>query len=334
MFSNLISSEPSSQTPATLQIEEVRNRLNDSICQKMQGICADNKRRLEESKTNASLLEKGIFFPPEYYYALKRAGAEKQIEELRNCDAFFHGHVSSDHFEPVLNDKSITGKQRFCFTLKKGVCPAEALRTIEKGLSLIECKAVFHIVAYQAIQEILGIDKFYHLFSRDSSTPLVIGLLRPQNPLYRLIETLNETNPNKSMIEKGDLVYFRNRPFYLEKHVDGMAQGFNTICIDDRWGSQKFVALGLEPKGLEEKGIIQVLFEELIQEPDHLDYLSTTTKAALCKDLQVEKWLINPQDCHDLSKWDCTLLSRFDAEKITALANSTLEEARRLLDQW
>ena len=79
-------------------LEDVRTRLNDIACEKMQAICADNWHRLENCKTDPQLLSKGIFYPHEYYEALKETNQTAQIETLKKTDSFYHGLVSSEHF--------------------------------------------------------------------------------------------------------------------------------------------------------------------------------------------------------------------------------------------
>ncbi|MBS0629353.1 MAG: hypothetical protein JSS30_03905 [Verrucomicrobia bacterium] len=325
-----------------LKIEDVRTRLSNLVCEKIQMICSDNKRRLEGFKTDVSLLSSGIFYPQEYFHALQQVGEHAQINELREGDAFFNGYASTEHFDIDLKPSSASGKRSYSFTLKEGALPSEALQKMVEGLSLIDCLAVCHLVQYLAIHALIGTEKFNRLFAAGSTTPLKIGSLRPENPLYRLVTELNDVNPSYSKIEVGDLVYFKNNDSYLLKHMRGTAQGFNTFCISDQWNGQRYASLGFVPEGLSEKKVVRVLIEEFNLEPDNLEYLSTKTKEAFYKSLgerlkMAEKnrnHQINPQECNRLWNWQFALISRLDAEKITALANCTLEEALVLWDQY
>lgn len=340
-----VSSDRSVQSPV-LQAEDVRQTLSDLICSKIQAICDDNKRRLEGFKNDVSLLSGGIFYPEEYFHALKEAGLEDRIEELRNLDAFFYGYAPPESFELLDVAKRTSG----CglFVLKKGVLPSVALDKMAHGLSLMECRGVCDLVRYLAIKEVLGNEKFDLLFSSDSPFSLTIGFGTWKDPLNFLVEWINAEIPDPETIERGDLVYFRNLPYYPLKHRLGMAQGFNTFCIDETVSSQKFAALGLESEGLNPKQIFITLLDELNRTKDTcLEHISDKTKAAYnralyiaslssCSPIQYE-----PSDRHvtwaefsSINSKNWSLRCRLDVEKITALANSTVEEAKSLLHTY
>lgn len=325
-----------SYTPiGSLQVDDVRTRLSNLVCEKMQAICADNKSRLEGCKRDVKLLERGVFYPQEYFHALRETNQHERIDELRNSDAFFHGYVSPEYFELDSCKESPTGKLLGHLSLKKGALPSDALKSLSEGLSLLECKSICDAVRYIAILEILGPDKFNVLFASDSPTPLKIGSISRDNPIHLLTELLDErTNP-----EKGDLVYFENNEFYIKKHTKGMAKGFNSFCVGGGWSSPKFIAFGLPEAGLNRDEIIDVLVQEFNLPLDNLEYLTEKTREAFYKarHTKPEERTDFQIDRDAITRYPYLFgraISMLSAERITALANATLEEARKLLDQY
>ena len=339
------SSDRSVQSPA-LQVEDVRQTLSDLICSKIQAICADNKRRLEGFKNDVSLLSGGIFYPEEYFHALKEAGLEDRIEELRNLDAFFYGYAPSESFELL----DVAQRTSGCglFVLNKGVLPSVALDKMAQGLTLMECRGVCDLVRYLAIKEVLGNEKFDLLFSSDSPFPLTIGFATWKDPLNFLVEWIKADIPDPQTIQRGDLVYFRNSPNYRLTHPYGMAQGFNTFCIDETISTQKFAALGLESQGLNPKQIFITLLDELNRTKDtDLEHILEKTKEAFNRALYIASLTSHapvqsePSDRHvtwaefsSINSKNWSLRCRLDVEKITALANSTVEEAKSLFQTY
>lgn len=318
-----------------LQVEDVRHRLSDFICSKIQEIAADNKRRLEGFKNDVSLLSGGIFYPEEYFQALKEAGLDDRIEELRNLDAFFYGYAPPESFELYEVAKRTSGLGMFA--LKKGVLPSVAVDKMVEGLTLMECRGVCDLVRYLAIKEVLGNEKFDLLFSADSPFALTIGFGTWMDPLNFLVEWINEDRPDSEDIQRGDLVYFRNCRTYPLKHPHGVAQGFNTFCLDET--SQNFTGLGLESDGLLPKQIFVTLLDELNRPKDtKVEYILEKTKAAFNRARYIDSLTYEPSDRHVtwaefsfLNSKNWKLCSRLDVEKITAIANSTVEEAKTLL---
>jgi hypothetical protein len=199
--------------PVALSEKNVRKRLNKIACERLQEICAENKHRLEKCDGDVQLLSKGIYYPHEYYNALKRTNHLEQIETLKKTDSFYHGYLSSEHFSI---DVSLGPMMENCcgsFLLRENVRPSEALKAVREGPSLILCGVICQIARLLAVQEILGTEKFDILFASNSSTPLKLGLYCPISHLLQFVwveEPIQGASSDISSIKKGDLVKFPN----------------------------------------------------------------------------------------------------------------------------
>lgn len=328
---------------APLTLSEVHTRLQDKTVEIIQDITSDNINR-KGYKENLQLLAKGISYPIDYFNALTETRQQQRIDFFRDRNNFYHGFASAKHFEMIPDNATHSGKKVGCFILKNGVLPSEALKALREGLSLVGCAEVCQIAQYGAIEDILGTEKFNMLFAANSQTPLIIGSTEPRNPISRLRIYLLKENPSPSEIKKGDLVRIANAPLYFSKHlIIGPCQAYNSICVDDTIGSQKFTALGTAPNGLTHNQMKEVLLADFNTSPNSLDYLSRGTHQKLMQHIgaegiatakSMENLQLTPAEFEAQGGGTISITCELDAKRITALANASLKAARNLFDSY
>ncbi len=329
-------------TPNILTREEVCIRLSDSISNVIRSIAADSQERLNYN-ANHSLLQRGIFYPQDYYKALKENNQNERLEHLYQRDSFYHGFLNTKHFKLAEDKSSPSGKMVLNFILKDGVDSVEALLSIRKNLSLIGCGEVCQVAQYEAVLEIIGPEKFKILFSADSTTPLMIGSKLNNNPIARLRTYFVKENPQLETIRKGDQLYFQNIGIYVDKHLNGQCRGYNVICVDDSSEDPKFTTLGLPPGGLTKAEMEETLRSDYNRPFAGFDYLTEKTQKAFFKIVgaqavastkQNAQFQISVEEFEEMGGGKTTLLCELDAAKITLLANSSIEKARILFDNY
>ncbi len=317
-----------------ISAKTVRARLNHTMCEKINAINALHQQSMNGYKSDIQLLNRGVFYPPEYYFALKQMNQTARIEALLKKEAFFNGYLSPKHFTRVEDDS---------FSVKIGVLPSDALQNIFEGLCLMGCDQVVQAAEYAAIQEVLGAEKFNALFSADGPTPLIISLKEGGeaiSPLRKLKVLIYKKHPQPAEIKKGDSVYFENHADYDAKHLGGTATGYHSICIDDN--GKKFAAFGLPPGGLSTKEIKEDLLKEFNSEPESIEYLPERVRyyfgAVTQMDPRQFAYLKNKaytmKEFEAESGGKATLLHRLDVDRITLLANSSLEKSLKLFSRW
>lgn len=301
---------------------DMLTRLNDIACEKMQAICADNRHRLENCKGDPQLLSKGIFYPHEYYAALKATNQAEQIATLKKTDSFYQGFVSPDHFRIDTTLGPMMENLCGSFRLKENVRPSEALKAAVEGPSIILCGVVCQIARMLAVQEVLGTEKFDALFASNSPTPFKLGL---NCPISQLLKFSDEENPFYS-IGKGDLVQFPNHYLYRNKHKMGIAGAYNTLCIGVEEikfrDIPKFTSLGISGEGITPEEMNNLLIDEFNAPPDYeLEYLAEETQKVVSNRFNKAAGEVKLSE-EFRSKFEN--ISRFDAKKITALVNGNL----------
>lgn len=325
-----------------LTVREVQGRLRDRSVEIIKEIVTDSTNR-EGYREDHKLLQKGIFYPNEYFDALTENNETPRLDYFGKRDSFFHGFVSPKFFKMVPDDKSPSGKKIACFMLEDGVLPSEGLKAMREGITLLGCAEVCQIAQYAAIEDVLGTSKFNALFASTSSTPLMIGSALPNNPISRLRVYLMQENPSTSEIKKGDLVFTKNAASYYSKHLLGIAGGYNTICVDDTAGSQRFTTLGLDPNGLTHDQLQDTLIADYNSSSRRLESFSDKTRQAYLTSIgekgislaeELKTTQLSSQEFTEQGGGKATIVCELDAKRITDLANSTLENARRLLDSY
>lgn len=321
-----------------LKAEEVRARLIHTICKVMQEICADNEERMLSYTKKTDALSGGIFYPRDYFVALKARKQKERLAYFLQHDSFYNGYLSPKYFRIEENPQTASGKRPCAFILKEKADAVEALQSIRKGLSLIGCGEVCQVAHYEAILDIIGPEKFRVLFAGDSSTSLKLGLAS-NNPIGRLRTYFMKESPKPLQLKKGDQVYIAGFPRYFEKHVIGACSGYNTICYH---GSGKtFMALGLSSKGETLTQVNESLIRGYNIPISYFEYLSQKTKQTLVRQLGAQKLSISEKNKEaqiSMTEYQAagggkvTLICQLDYEKVTKLANATLDEARVLLN--
>jgi len=229
---------------------------------------------MEGYTKNLSLLKQGCFYSTENSRALLEAdkildsqrtdksqptSAKQWHEFLRSKGNFYHGFVNKKFFEHVSQPSSPTG---FCpnhYAIKGQVLPSEALDSLIKGLTFLDCGAIMDVGYYKAILEVIGKEKFDVIFSRESETPLCIGRKNLLNPINSLI--VGKEYKKISQLKKGEMAHIRSIEDYRIKHLNGEAAGFNVICIEEG-KNPKFIGFGLNPAGVTVEEITEVLRKE------------------------------------------------------------------------
>lgn len=257
---------------------ELRGAMADTAIATVDAIVADNKRRLAGSLRNGALLNEGVFYPNEYYTALKAKGekGKAQLEALVKTGDFVHSRAPWKYFTKVQSRQDATGFHPMRFRMKAGILPTEALQQLRKGLSFLDCGAVCQIGHYEALREVLGDEKFNRIFSADGPNPFLIGTYESDHPLICLQEQLSLD----TQILKGQWVYFRNVSPYTQKHRIGDAQGYMTTCCDATPGQERYVTLGVPAGGLKREEIRERLRAAYNETPLSMDMM---TEAVRCK---------------------------------------------------
>jgi len=310
---------------------EVEGRLTNKVIEVMQNIA-----RLNMSNTN---LDAGVHYPLPYVKALQDSDSEKNQERLKTFKEYgmsYHGYASPKHFKMVADPESPSGKQVLTFVLKPGVLASKALEKLESGLSVLGCGETCQVAQYRAILDVLGAEKFDALFAEDGPTPLIVSGTHPKNPISKLRNYICKKEANLDEVRRGDLVYFYNAASYQEKHQFGASQGYNSICMHEAGGSSRFTGLGWPSEGLNHGQIQKVMRSKYNADPANpREVLSEKIWKKLPKtrpDFQERQ--ITPAEFTKEGGGKIQLVCQLDTKRITALANSTLADARRLLDSY
>ena len=152
-----------------LDVEAVQARLNHKISEAVQSIVADSARRMDFGNDH-KLLERGIFYPQEYFKALQATGNVARLRYLLQRDAFYNGYLNPKFFTLAEKADGPSGKMALNFVLRQGADSVAALESIRTGLSLIGCGEVCQLAQYEAVLDLIGPEKFRALFSADTTT--------------------------------------------------------------------------------------------------------------------------------------------------------------------
>ena len=325
-------------SPPSISKETVEKQLSSKAIETIKDIVADTSKRMQGHKANIQLLNSGIFYPNEYFKALKATNQTARLNFFLNKGSFYHGYLSPKHFEMVKNDSMPTGVQLYFFVLKKGVKPSEALAALRRGPSLIGCGETCEVAYFEAIKDVLGIEKFDLLFSAESSTPLRIDYNSPTNPLVSLIQ---QALSPKTL--KGRIVHIVNTPYYPIKHLNGEARGFNAIVCNETAKLETVTTIGLKPEGSTFAETNETLLQEFNDEPIGMAIVTQEVAQRIIASNPSEKIRlaevsknakITMEEFKHQGGGEITFTIEFNAMRITDLANSSLKKARELFNQW
>lgn len=329
---------------AFLLEKEVEAVLNQTTVQTIQHLAEDHFNR-KNYQHNLQLLSEGIFYPIEYYQALKNKNQTQRLEFFTKKGSFWHGFAASKSVKMVDDAALPTGKKIGCFVLENKAVPSSALEGLKKGLSLFGCGEVVQLSQYTGILEVLGQEKFDALFAYDSSTPFMIGSTLPNNPISRLRRYLMKENPQPSDFRIGDVVYISNAATYLAKHPTGHETGCNMLCIDNSPGSLKFTGLGLSPKGNTiaevENELLEAYNTSYQKPPFNLTtqeavqaYERCFSPARIASMERLKDSIMSYEEFKAKGGGTLKIVAELDVPRLTALANHHLAEARVLLDGY
>lgn len=323
---------------ATQSPEAVRSRVTEKAIEVVRSIVSANQHNMAHYQTNSRLLDAGIFYPDDYYVALKQLKQQRRLDFLVQNNGFWCGYMPSNLFHMVPVERTPVNPAGFVgcfFVLNKGVLPSEALASLRQKTSIIGCGEVCQIAYYEAMRHLFGDEKFNALFSGDSTTPLTIGnSTQKKNPITFFLRRL----PPGSPIKKGHLVQFKNAAVYLGKSIVGSSASYITLCVDDTPGNEKFTTLGLDSNGLTRADIVAILIKELNKPPLGLAPLSPDLAAYFsvhsAKHLEIAEQLKNMTFTRDQLNdvGDIGTHAELSFERIALLASLPTELACKALD--
>ncbi len=193
----------------------------------------------------------------------------------------FKNYVESNHIQVNfefnkghLNDSFFKKTSPFAFELIPGKKASEAIRSIFKGPSIVDCGNAVVICYYKALLEIIGDDKFDAYFTSNPFKPMRIQQCLEQGNC--LIEDFcrftdeakhqPEGRENERLVEVGDLCGIEGIFYYTNKLPAGFGGSWNMIYAGrNEHKQQVFIAHGFK-KPLTESGILDCLLEEYNRE--------------------------------------------------------------------
>lgn len=145
------------------EIEALELKIQVLVVEKFLAIVREREERDATYKSNPDVLKKGFWYGNTYYRALKETKAFSVLESIRRCGFFYDG-LPPDGFTEI-EDASYLNKTRILsYTLKEGVKPTEALRSIRETLCFIDCQIALEIAYYEVLLELLGEEVFNQYF--------------------------------------------------------------------------------------------------------------------------------------------------------------------------
>jgi len=318
-------------------LEQTRDRFERTTIETISEIVADSAQRIERYRQDSNLLNQGIFYGNEYFNALKELGQRKRLDFFVNKGSFYHGYVPSKYFKMIESSSSPSGYLGFRFIIKAGIKPSEALKALREGITFIGCGETCQIAWLEAIQDVLGVEKFNALYAADSSTPLTIHFDGAPDSMHGLHRKKNPDEP----LRRGDIVYITNDPIYPYKHLNGEGKGYMAICCSPE--DQTFTSLGL-PLRASREDINRKLIADFNQLPMGDDFVLPKVAQkilAACRPDFISQLkrlrfatIISEKDFLENGGGQILCSFQLDVNRLTQLARSSLEEARKLFDQW
>lgn len=237
------------------------------------GLMIDHFDRINSQRTalveesirtrRVEVCDSGILYAQDAFEALKRSpeGASR-LERFVRENTFYHGLVPIMAFKPKENGRFLTGREPCTFDIRPWMRPSEALQVVQEGRSYLDCGTTLEIARYLALKDLLGVERFDHLFAHNAPTPLEISNGGHLLWLLKKVEILSEEE-----IRRGDRVHYSNVLSYVAKTWGiGNANGFNAICSDDTQPKRSYMAFGIPGRATGDQ-IEQVLFENLNATP-------------------------------------------------------------------
>lgn len=338
-----------SQSTEITPSDKLQHTLTAKIIEVMKTIVSDNTMRLEGYRKNPKLLDKGIYYSNAYYAALKDLKEPNRIKFFLDKGSFHHGYVPPKFYTiPYSLPNTKAPLLMPCYVLKKGKTASEALEKLREGLSFLACGDTCQIAIYEALLAALGKEKFDAFFAANTSTPLMIHVSGRENPIDNPLDYLLEYSLQKTA-KKGDMAFFQNAQGYAMKHLMGDATGFWTICTDDSQNNEKYIGLGLNPSGNTQYEIGTRLYKEFNSKPigfeilpkgyvqDILDGITFPESLNMSVKKYVEtckKVELDPDTFMQYGGGQLAQTATLNMERVMTLVNGSIEEGRKLLDEW
>lgn len=313
----------------------------DTAVRVVKEISGDTHNRVTNYGRDITLLNSGCYYPNDYFRLLQEAKQKPRFDYFFNKGSFFHGHASPKHFTMLEAKNKPTGVLANIFVIKKGIQPSDALAALRQGLNFIGCGETCQIAFYEGIKQLIGQNKFNALFANVQTNllPFSINWDSLKNPLCCLFMYSRDT----SRYQLGDLVFFANVPLYRQKHINGEASGFFSICVDNTTGSERFTTLGLSPNGSTRQEIKEKLLNEFNTSPIGNAIVpkeigSRITNSYSLKDQEqiarLANRLLSSQEFEEYGGGLAQVRIFIDESRMQQLAQSPIEKACMLFNSW
>lgn len=332
---NLNSIQASQPARDKTKLNDLKESLRESMVKWMQLITKSNQEAMEKYGTDATFLQKNMWYADDLIKACESRGQPAMAEWVREND----NRLPPKYFKKEHDLNSIS------FIVKTNTLASDALNETVKGLSIIDCRMACIISMYGALLDNLGMERFNLIF-KDRLNIDYFQQMEKYNqssqPLNFLIK-LKSTQKTDSLktkigaenwpIKKGQLAVIDGVPDYTLKYPSGSHINYNVICCDDTSGQQKFTTLGLNPNGETEAEIRKRLLDNynITEDPDY-----KTPKELLSLDNKKSWSQMSPPELERTKKEFCARFPEakevggFDANSITSLKTKLIYDLKEL----
>ncbi len=267
---NALKIESSAVTVRPWSVEEcTQERLRDKVCEKFQAIVKDAEDRKNNYRSNINLLGSGYWYPIDYFKALTATKQTARLNHLKKNGSFHFG-LPPKGFVHVADEERPGSKRVFGYTLKEGVDPSKALKSVRESLCFIDCQEAIQLAYYETLLEIWGEEVFNRRFGMESGNPLSFDADLSRTPLASVMlpEQIFETTDEHfyCSIQMADALYFKNIPFYAYKHPNGDGAGYHCLCCQAD-GEKRFLTFGGPESGGNEGQMLELCAGEFNDTP-------------------------------------------------------------------
>jgi hypothetical protein len=246
----------STETHPMITLEQTQQQLSEATARRMQMIVQKSTDGLQSGDLS------GIQYP------WSITSTHSQYTQLKKWGYLLSGTAPAHFFDEIPEPGHFPPRVSMHFIAKEGVKPSDAIEAAIKSPMIGDCGLACQLARYAALMDVLGKPKFDKLFSTPGHR-VNIGYLRedlhqPMRLFVDFTENARKGNlghPNHRPVKVGDVVLFHGVNDYQTKHPFGVDARINAICIDATPGAQKFVGLGLDPKGMTEADIASNLLQ-------------------------------------------------------------------------
>lgn len=246
-------------------LPDKKNQCINSAIEIIKKMAEDSESRIHGYNKNIKLLEKGMFYPNDYYSALKSINQQARLQWFIQKNAFYHGYAHSKHFLNIEDKTSVTQKEQGVFSLPS-TTPSLAIDAYREGLTFTDCEKFCKTAYYTAIRDTFGEEKFNKFFN-----PLLIRSSTRDDQISSYLDSVPISGEKDVM--KGDLIYVSSHPFYLAKHINGEDSGQWAMCVDDSV-PKKYLGFGLDSRGVTLAEIQMSLKESYNQDPIDVNFVT------------------------------------------------------------